>query len=361
MSELIQYKCPNCGGAIEFESSLQKMKCPYCDSEFDVETLREYDREAEEEKTDSMEWSSQAGSAWKEGETDGISVYICQSCGGEIVCDENTAATSCPYCDNPVVMKGRLEGELKPDFVIPFRLNKQEAKQRFLKHLKGKKLISKKFRSENHIDEIKGIYVPFWLFDADACGEVRYRATRIATWSDSRYNYTKTSHFAVFRNGDLSFRKVPVDGSSKMTDELMEAIEPYDFSEAVDFQTAYLAGYLADKYDISEEQSSGRANDRIKQSTVAALASTVNGYNSVVPESSAIRLSDGSASYALYPVWILNTVWKGKRYMFAMNGQTGKFVGDLPLDKGAYIRWLAGITVAVALADFALMWLVWLI
>lgn len=359
MSELIQYKCPNCGGSIEFDSTLQKMKCPYCDSEFDVETLKKYDEELKSERGDDMKWESPAGGEWKEGEAEGINIYVCQSCGGEIVCDENTAALSCPYCDSPVVMKGKFAGELKPDYVIPFRLDKKAAKEAFYKHLKGKLLLPKVFRSENHIDEIKGIYVPFWLFDSDVEGDVRYKATRISTWSDSHYNYTKTSHFAIYRSGQVRFQRIPVDGSSKIADELMESIEPFRFEDAVDFQTAYLAGYLADKYDVSAEESIGRANERIRQSTVDAFKSTVQGYNTVVPENSSIRLSGGSASYALYPVWILNTTWRGQKYMFAMNGQTGKFVGDLPLDKGAYARWLAGLTVLIGLGEFLLMFLRW--
>lgn len=88
---------------------------------------------------------------------------------------------------------------------------------------------------------------------------MRYRATKVCTWSDSNYNYTETSHFMIHRSGSVSFEHVPVDGSSKTADDLMESIGPYEFSEAVDFQTAYLAGYLADKYDVTAEESIERA------------------------------------------------------------------------------------------------------
>ena len=154
---------------------------------------------------------------------------------------------------------------------------------------------------------------------------------------------------------------MPVDGSTKMDDALMESIEPYDFTGAVDFQTAYLAGFLADKYDVDSEQSIERANERIKKSTENAFASTVQGYSTVIPESTSIRLQNGKANYALYPVWLLNTTWNGKRYTFAMNGQTGKFVGDLPLDKGAYTKWLFGLTSLIGAAVFAVSYLLWLL
>ena len=154
---------------------------------------------------------------------------------------------------------------------------------------------------------------------------------------------------------------MPVDGSTKMDDALMESIEPYDFTGAVDFQTAYLAGFLADKYDVDSEQSIERANERIKKSTENAFASTVQGYSTVIPESTSIRLQNGKAKYALYPVWLLNTTWNGQRYTFAMNGQTGKFVGDLPLDKGAYRKWLFGLTSLIGAAVFAVSYLLWLL
>lgn len=256
---------------------------------------------------------------------------------------------------------GQLSGALKPDYVIPFKLDKKAAKAALQKHYGGKKLLPKVFKDQNHIDEVKGVYVPFWIFDVDADANIRYKATRVRTWSDSDYDYTETSYFSIARGGSIGFEHVPVDGSSKMADDLMESIEPFDFSKAVDFQTAYLAGYLADKYDVDAEQGINRANERIKKSTEDAFASTVQGYTSAMPEASSVRLHNGRAKYALYPVWLLNTTWNGQKYTFAMNGQTGKLVGDLPLDKGAYKKWLFGLTGIVGAAAFAACYLLWLL
>mgnify|MGYP003223262091 CR=1 FL=1 len=344
MAGLQEYKCPCCGGAITFDSKIQKMKCPYCDTEFEMDALKGYDAELQNEQTDDMEWDTSAGSEWQEGEADGLRTYVCKSCGGEIVGDANMAATSCPFCDNPIVMMGQFAGALKPDLVIPFKLDKKAAKEGLKKHLTGKRLLPKIFKDQNHIDEIKGIYVPFWLFDTNVDATVRYRATKVRMWSDSDYDYTETSHFMVHRGGSIGFENVPVDGSTKMADDLMESIEPFNISGAVDFQTAYLAGYLADKYDVSEKESINRAHDRMKKSAEEVLADTVKGYASVVPENTNVNISGGKAQYALYPVWILNTTWKDKKYIFAMNGQTGKMTGDLPIDRGIYLKWLAGLT-----------------
>ncbi len=350
MAGLQEYKCPCCGGAIAFDSTIQKMKCPYCDTEFEMDVLKGYDAELQDEEADNMDWETTAGGEWEEEETDGLRTYVCKSCGGEIVGDANTATTSCPFCDNPIVMMGQFSGTLKPDLVIPFKLDKKAAKEGLVKHLTGKRLLPKIFKDQNHIDEIKGVYVPFWLFDTDVDAKVRYKATKVRTWSDSNYNYTKTSYFMVHRGGSIGFEDVPVDGSTKMADDLMESIEPFNCAEAVDFQTAYLAGYLADKYDVTAEESIDRANERVKKSTEQAFAETVIGYETVTAENTSVQFHGGKARYALYPVWLLNTTWNGNRYTFAMNGQTGKFVGDLPVDKAAATRWtliLAAVFTAV--------------
>ena len=282
-----------------------------------------------------------------------MGVYVCQTCGGEIIADETTSATSCPFCGNPVIFKSRLSGELKPDYIIPFKLDKKAAKEALKKHMSGKKLLPKVFKSENHIDEVKGVYVPFWLFDTDADAEARYRATKTRFWSDGDYDYTETSHFSLLRSGSMGFDHIPVDGSRKMPDDLMESLEPFDFSEAVDFQTAYLSGYLADKYDVPADECNKRANERVKCSSDIALRSTVVGYDSVVPENVSVQFSGGRKHYALYPVWLLNTTWNGNKYTFAMNGQTGKFVGDLPIDKGAYWKYFGGIFAAGSIIAYA--------
>lgn len=325
---MLDYKCPSCGGALAFDSSLQKIKCPYCDTEFDVEAVT---RMAEEDM--------ESAPAEKVSAQDELSAYVCNSCGGELVTDATTAATSCPYCGNPVVLAKNVTNALRPDCVIPFQLDKNAAVAALKKHMSGKPLLPKVFKDENHIRQIKGVYVPFWLYDASADAQAQFHTTRVRTWADSRYFYTKTSHYNVWRSGKLEFSGVPVDGSSKMADVLMESLEPYDISEAVEFESAYLAGYYADRYDVSEEECAARADTRMKESAVRALADTVTGYTSVTTETSAVDLQDRKTRYALYPVWLLHTRYRNQDYLFAMNGQTGKLVGDLPMDKGAFWRW----------------------
>ena len=353
--------CPACNMELNLEGASGEAACPGCGAQFEVEALKAYAAQMAQNQQGEMTWDTSAGDEWLEGETDGLRVYSCQTCGGEIVADETTGATHCPYCGNPVVLTGQFSGQLKPDLVIPFKVDKNAAIKALQNHYQGKLLLPKVFKDQNHIEEVKGLYVPVWLFDSDANALVQYKASRTRTWSDSQYNYTATDYYAVMRGGGIGFENVPVDGSTKMDDTLMESIEPFDINGAVPFKTAYLPGYLADKYDVDADASIGRANERIKRSTEEAFAATVQGYTSVIPVNSNVNLQNGRARYALYPVWILNTDWNGKKFTFGINGQTGKIAGDLPMDKGAFWTWLAGISAVATAVAFGISYLLWLL
>lgn len=359
MADIIEYKCPCCGGAITFDSSIQKMKCPYCDSEFELETLKNLDEAlSKEQKEDSLDWEMNESEELSDDA--GLKSYICRSCGGEIVTDATTGATHCPFCSNPVVMTEKFAGLLKPDLVIPFKFDKKAAKAAFEKHLTGKKLLPKVFKDQAHIDEIKGVYVPFWLFSADADAQIQFKGTRVKTWRSGDYRYTKTDYYKLLREGSLSFDGVPVDGSQKMADDLMESLEPFDLSNAVDFQTAYLSGYFADKYDVSAEESIKRANERIKATAEDTFKrETCGSYMTVTTEESSVQLREDTKTikYALYPVWVMNTTWNGEKYTFAMNGQSGKFVGNLPMDKGIYWKYRGLFTALFGAAATLIAWL----
>ncbi len=353
MSTILEQKCPNCGGAVEFDVGAQRLKCPYCDTEFDITAMPE----DTSNQVEQINWNSQ-GSQWSAGETDGMSVYACNSCGGEIVADTTTGATTCPYCGNQVVMKGQFSGALKPDLVIPFKLDKKAAKEALKKHISTKKFVPKSFLTDNRLEEIKGVYVPHWLFTCDAIGNANYKAKKVKTWSDENYEYTETSYFDVYRSGNIGFDNVPVDGSTKMPDDLMESVEPFDLSQAVDFNTAYLAGYLADKYDVTAEESMPRANERIRQSIIDSFRETVKGYDEVENQGANMNVANGIYKYALYPVWLLNTKWNSENFTFAMNGQTGKFVGNIPTDKKAVTKASLLLGAGIGAVIYGLMWLI---
>ncbi|MDR2582670.1 MAG: hypothetical protein LBC75_04235 [Fibromonadaceae bacterium] len=326
--DIKEYKCPNCGGTVNFDSSSQKMKCPYCDTEFEIAALEEYQKEIAAAK-DNFGWSKEdAEQEWEQGELEDLSSGSCPSCGAELLGDANTVAMVCPCCGNAQIVSKRLSGFLKPDYVIPFKLEKNSAVKQLKNFCDGKKLLPDFFVKENHVNNVQGVYVPFWLFDAEASGRVCYKATKAKRTTD----YIKTEYYSVVREGNLVFEKIPVDGSEKMDDKYMDAIEPFDYEQMKDFDTTYLAGYVAEKYDVDVERSKERAARRIKASVEREFENSVVGYDSVNIESSCVNVREGKYSYALFPVWILNTKYKEANYLFIMNGQSGRLVGKLPID-----------------------------
>lgn len=340
MSEISNYKCKSCGGTLQFSSRKQKLVCANCEAEYDV---AEFEAEVK----------AGAGQDYKEKkeqwniEEEGLVVYECKNCGGEVIGDESMASTKCPYCENPIVISSKFSGSLKPDLVIPFKLNKHAAEAALKEHVNKIKLAPAAFKSGNHIKELKGVYVPFWLYDASVHGDARYEAIKEDRHSDSQYEYIEKSYYDVYREGNIAFQNVPADASEKMDDSLMDSIEPYDVSAAVPYSSAYMAGYFADRYDVTAEQCQERADKRMANSTEEMLRSRVQNYNSVSQKSFNWNKTGESHKYALYPVWILNTVWNGNKYIFAMNGQTGKLVGDVPCSNGKFFGVLFGAFAAI--------------
>lgn len=344
------YKCPACGAALKWDSTEQKMKCDYCDNTYDMQTLEEFEREEHETSTEDYAWEEYSATE----EVDGLRTYICNSCGGTITAQDESAATSCPYCDSPVVLDNNVSGLLKPDLIIPFKKSKEDAQEALRKFCKGKPLLPPSFVSEHRIEEIKGIYVPFWLYDCEAAGKMRFDATKVKKWSTDDFDYTKTEHYMVIREGNAMFDDVPVNGSKQMESRYMEAIEPFDVAEGVRFQSAYLSGFLADKYNIDSVEAQPRANERVKAGMEELLRNTVRGYDTVTTQNTNMRLETGKIRYAMLPVWILSTNYRGKIYKFAMNAQTGRFVGELPISWRKFWAIFASITAAVTAIGTAL-------
>ena len=356
----LQLKCPCCGGTLQFDDKTQRVVCPYCDSQFSPKDLEDYTKEIESEEQEDTSWDESQVQAFTNQEKKGIKIYSCDSCGGEIMVDETTSSTICPYCGNNLLVSKELHGDLKPNYVIPFKNDKEAVKETLKKFFRKKPLLPRSFSKENVIEEIKPLYVPFWLFDADVDGRVHFKGEITERWSDSEYDYKETKYYSLIRGGQIAFDHVPVDGSKKMEDKLMESIEPYDFSEAKEFNVAYLAGFAADRYDVSKDETFERATQRFKDGTVQAFRSDIHGYENVRLDNTNLQFTDTNALYALYPVWILNTKWKDKSFRFAVNGQTGKIAGNLPISVGkSFLFWfifflvLTGIGVGVgALIDF---------
>ena len=361
-SQVTNYQCPACTGPLHYEGSSGKLQCDYCGNSYTVKEIEKLYKDkleaAEQAAVDAVADAASAAESFSDEESshdivwdaqqDGMKIYICPSCGAQMICDATTAATSCPYCGNPSVVPGQFHGMLKPDYILPFKLSKEQAITSLNNYYKGKKLLPKKFTDQNHIEEIKCVYVPFWLFDGKAIADVSYRATRVHSMQHGNEMITTTEYYDVRRAGTVRFTRIPADGSAKMPDDLMDSIEPFDYRELKPFTTAYMPGYLADIYDVDDKKSFERAQKRGSNTAAQIMDSSVNGYSSVTPVHQQIHVQRENTAYALLPVWMLSTRWNGKNFIFAMNGQTGKFIGDLPISTGRYFAWFAGIAAPLA-------------
>lgn len=330
------HKCRECNAELNFDPKSQKWICEYCGTEYD---LKDLNANKEKNKVENKTYKK-----------DSYNGYHCPDCGAEIVMDENTSVTECVYCGNTAIITERLEGEFAPRELIPFKKNKQDAVNAFLSYKKGKWFMPKEFIDKKNIDKISGIYIPFYLYDVDVAARINVEAKKIKVWSDSKYRYTKTDIYDVLREGRMSFTNIPADASKKFPDDIMDSIEPYNFADLLEFDSAYISGFLSEKYDLSMEELSERAENRAKQSAVDTLLNDVTGYSSkIIVDSKEKSKRKNSSKYVLLPVWMLNVKYKEKIYTLAMNGQTGKFIGNVPISwKRVFGIW-AGIFSVVTL------------
>ena len=359
-AQVTNYQCPACTGPLQFDAGTDSLICEYCGSSYKIEEIEamfakeneeaaqakedsDKKREEEQQQAEENDWDTSGMSDDWGADAEGMRVYNCPSCGAQLICDETTAATACPYCDNPTIVPGQFVGVLKPDYVIPFKLKKEQAIAALKKHYEGKVLLPAAFKNQNHLEEIKGVYVPFWLFDGEAAGDMSFEATRTHTYTQGDYRITETLHYHVEREGSIAFAKIPVDGSKKMPDDYMDSLEPFDYNELKPFSNAYLPGYLAEKHSVSAEESMPRAEERAKNTALSLIRADAIGYETLTTKYHNVQLERGKVYYALLPVYMLTTKFQGQNYLFAMNGQTGKFIGNLPVDNGKYWTYFLGI------------------
>ena len=376
------YQCPACTGPLSFDGKIGKLKCEYCGSTYTAQEIEalyadknksaaaadaEAHKKADEAEAAAKAAASAAGGASGASGASGAAgaydtsswgsdaahmrAYNCTTCGAELICDETTAATSCPYCGNPSVIPGKFAGVDRPDYVIPFKVDKKQAVSSFKEYYKGRLLLPRSFESDNHIEEIKGVYVPFWMFSGEVAGRAQYEAIKEDRRRTGNEEIVRQEHYDVYREGTMSFSKIPVDASTKMPDDLMDSIEPFNYKEMRPFGMEYMPGYLANKYDVSKQECRKRADDRAVGSFRTALRNSVKNYNSVNVRQQSEKITPEKTEYGMLPVWLLSSNWQGKTYLFAMNGQSGKMIGDLPVSKPKLAAWVVGVFAAV----FALM------
>lgn len=325
--DTLENRCPSCRSSIKFNPKLGKWKCDYCGSEFTLEEMQKHTDNASTEKKNRKD---------AKVEDDNIEYveYHCESCGAEIIADSETAATFCVYCGNTAILQSKLSGKFSPDLVIPFKKTKEDAIEAFKGLSKGRPLMPKGFNSEKNIEKIRGIYIPFWLFDINNSGDIEMSATTTESWRIGDTRYTKTNYYKVIRGGRMEYIKIPIDGSTRFDNAIMNTIEPFDYNELTKYNHAYLSGFYAEKYDQEAKDVFAEAADRSINSTKEVLKNDTRMYATKVITRDTLVAKEKNRYYALLPVWMVNVKYKDKMHIFAMNGQTGEFIGNIPLDVG---------------------------
>jgi DNA-directed RNA polymerase subunit RPC12/RpoP len=335
------YLCPVCGAEIGWDAQANCFKCMYCDGEFTVDQLSGKNIDAAENATpDNVQHAvaiseEEMSYTTTDDGTEGSDLvkYQCSHCFAEMITERATAATTCVYCGHPIVFTEQVVGDFAPKYVLPFEKTKEEAHKAFTDFM-NKPLTPKDFKEECTIDKVQGIYIPFWLFSGrcDAVGRFETRTCIKERRHDKKIHRTWDVYESL-RKGANYFEHVPADGSSKTDDAAMQSIEPFDFSKLIEFNSAYLSGYLAERYDEDAEVQKPKIEERIKNTTHDKMVETCN-FDRVRTEEFKHQIVYSGADYALLPTWLFYCTYKNKRYFFAMNGQTGKFIGNLPISLG---------------------------
>ena len=338
------YNCPCCGAPLAYDAANKNLKCASCGNSYELEAL-EAMNPAESAGGVQFDLPQETFSASEAAQMQG---YICKGCGAELLTDDTTTATECPYCGSPTILPDRIDGSVKPEMVIPFTVTKEQAQKQFEEYFHGKILLPNIFKnSRNRITEMRKLYVPYWLFDCDAQGNIVYDAEKKSTSRQGDYEIENIEHYIVRRAGSMSFENIPVDGSEKLDNKITESLEPYDLSAAVPFQPAVLAGAMADHADVDAAACEGRAVERVENSMASELRDTVKGYSTVRERSKNIFAEGGKVTPVLMPVWLITTEKDGKIYTFAINGQTGKLTCDVPADNKKSWLWGGGVFAGV--------------
>ena len=326
------YECPNCGGNLKYDIKSEKMKCFYCDSMFDPYEVK--DKRKVEEHTENL----------MTGDEDGmmqVTVYTCPQCGGEIIGDENEAATFCSYCGASTMMEQRMDRAMRPVRIVPFKKTKDDCARAY-KSLVSKAIFAPDYvKDPQKIESFRGIYMPYWVYDFSKKGVINYPAKH--TYQRGDYEYT--DHYRVTTNADIEYKGFNYDASSTFSDTLSNAIAPFNAEGSKDFTTAFMSGFYADVMDVDASVYSDDAEDAAAKHAAERIAGEQRSRKYTISKdsvASALNLSTDKSELNMMPVWFMSyrarDVKGEDRVLYSVvNGQTGKAAADLPVDVTKYV------------------------
>ncbi|MGN0430815.1 MAG: hypothetical protein ACI4EQ_00495 [Lachnospiraceae bacterium] len=312
----MEIKCPNCVAALVFDATSGKMQCKYCGSFFTMADIEDQMKEAEEAQSEKETEND------KETDTMQCNIYACTSCGAELAVNGVETSTFCAYCGQPTIVFSRVSETLKPEVIIPFAIQKQQAVNAIRSRFNRGYFIPKEVK-EFEVDRVRGIYIPYWLFDSYYYDRQLIKGT-VGSGKSSRTKY-------FMREADCQFSKVSLDASANLSDDSSQRLEPYDMRGLREFEIGYMSGYYSDRYDRSKEDLRGLAAQRTKELFDGQMMESCNARSkSVVVSNPQIQIQ--KETYAMLPAWFMTFRYKENPYTMLVNGQTGKVVGAVPYD-----------------------------
>ena len=332
--------CKNCSHALVFNPASQKLECSYCGSSFTAEEVESESKEYRQDlQAESMETVY--------GETDGkymdCYVYTCAECGGEIIINGSESSTTCIYCGNPNVVFSRIARQKCPDYVLPFSITKEEALSKVRAHLKKGIFIPRQIKNIK-IDCVRGIYLPYWLINADFHEAAVIQGTR----QEGKHSHT----YYFGRAGDMKIRNLPIDASKMVPDESTARLEPFSMTRIKPFDEDYLAGFYSNVSDITYSDLRSSALNRGKEYFEYEAVFDCHVDSSKVIESyPSIRL-DNDMIYAMLPAWFISFKYKEKQHTILINGDTGKIVCGIPWNKILFYSLLIALGIVITVAAY---------
>lgn len=300
----MNFQCQNCDANMVFDPDSQSMYCPYCNT-----------RNQEQKRgNDSME--------------------ICPSCGGALNPGDYKSTVQCEFCGNYIIFDKRVSGEYRPVRILPFQFGKKTAVAKMEEEFKSRFFTPMSFLSEKTLVNMKGHYVPFFLYNMTASADYAGEAKTTRSWSDGSYDYRETATYSVKRQFTAKYKNIPADASEEMADLAMDAQEPFDYSFMKEFDPKYLSGFCSEIYDKSADELIERAYAKARKSCDQIAAGSVTGYNGGSPFTQMhVEFSGQESEYVLMPIWHYNYEYKHRKYHFLVNGQTGRVIGHTPVSK----------------------------
>ncbi len=340
-----QYNCKNCGAVLYWNPNSSCLECEYCLTKYNISDFEQEEQIAEENAKSEIEQkfvpeqADENMQATDESENNDLVVYKCSNCNAEVVTSKTTIATTCAFCGEALSITNKIVNDFKPDYVVPFKITKEQAIELYKEYTKKGILTPKDFRSENVVEKTKGMYIPFWLHSFTDKVHAVVHGENV---SSHKRGYDKVNVHDMYEfdiDAVGSFENIPADALKYVDNKLMDSIEPFDYSNLESFSPAYMAGYYAEEYGESASQTSERATKRADEAMSNQIIKYVTKCSNKKITSSNSNADSLTSKYTMLPVWLFHTKYKGENYVYAVNGQTGKVAGDLPISSKALAKY----------------------